>query len=155
MAENTTSTSEKRSTLHPYLCAHDAAGAIDFYRTVFGATETMRLTDPSGKIGHAELMIGNATIMLADEHPEFGVFSPRTLGGSPVAIHLEIPDVDAVAEAAVAAGATIVTPVTDQFYGDRSGTIKDPFGHVWMISTHKEDMSAEEMQRRYDEIAKE
>ena len=153
MSENSnTGSEEKRSVLCPYLCVGDAAGAIDFYKNVFGAVETMRLTEPNGKIGHAELMIGGVLIMLADEYPEFGVLSPQTLGGSPVSLHLEVPDVDALAEAAVAAGATVLSPVADQFYGDRSGKIRDPFGHIWMIFTHKQDVSIEEMQRRLDDM---
>ena len=134
----------------PYLCCRDAARAIEFYKQAFGATEMMRLAEPSGRIGHADLRIGAAAIMLADEYPEMGVKSPQAFGGSPVAIHLYVADVDAVAKRAVAAGAKLVRPVEDQFYGDRSGTLEDPFGHRWFIATHKEDLSAEEVQKRYD-----
>ena len=133
----------------PYLCVRDAASAIEFYRKAFGATELMRLTQPDGKIGHAEIKIGAAPIMLADEFPEMGFRGPQSLGGSPVTIHLYVEDVDAVARQAVAAGAKMLRPVQDQFYGDRSGTLTDPFGHVWMVATRREDVSAEEMQKRF------
>jgi PhnB protein len=136
----------------PYLCCQDAARAIDFYKQAFGATEVMRLAEPSGRIGHAEIKIGEAVIMLADEYPEMGVRSPLSLGGTPVAIHLYVSDVDALAERAVAAGATVLRPVADQFYGDRSGTISDPFGHRWFLATHTEDVSPQEMRQRYDAL---
>jgi PhnB protein len=136
----------------PYLCVKHAADAIAFYAKAFGAVETMRLAEPSGRIGHAEVRIGAAPIMLSDEYPEEGVRSPASLGGSAVAIHLYVDDVDALAERAVAAGATLLRPVADQFYGDRSAVLRDPFGHRWFFATHKEDVSAEEMQRRYDRL---
>ena len=132
----------------PYLSIKGAAAAIEFYRKAFGATETMRLADPSGRIGHAEIKIGKAHIMLADEYPEMGFVSPKTLGGSPVTIHLYVEDVDAVALQAEAAGAKVLRPVEDQFYGDRGGGFEDPFGHRWFISTRKEDISPEEMKKR-------
>jgi PhnB protein len=132
----------------PYLIIKGAAGAIDFYKKVFGATEAFRMADPSGKVGHAEIKIGDSMIMLADEHPEMGYVGPQTLGGSPVSIHLYVEDVDAVFKRAVAAGAKETLPLKDQFYGDRNGTFHDPFGHVWTVSTHKEDVSPEEMERR-------
>jgi PhnB protein len=132
----------------PYLIINDAARAIDFYKKVFGATEVMRMADPNGKVGHAEIQIGNSKIMLADEHPEMGHRSPQSLGGSPVGLHLYLKDVDGTVEKALAAGAKLERPVKDQFYGDRSGQIKDPFGHVWNVSTHKEDVSPEEMEKR-------
>jgi PhnB protein len=132
----------------PYLIINDAARAIDFYKKVFGATEVMRMVDPSGKVGHAEIQIGDSKIMLADEHPEMGHRSPQSLGGSPVGLHLYLKDVDGTVEKAVAAGAKLERPVKDQFYGDRSGQIRDPFGHVWNVSTHKEDVSPEEMEKR-------
>ncbi len=131
----------------PYLCVRDAASAIEFYKKAFGATELMRMPDPSGKIGHAEIKIGDSHIMLADEFPEVSIRSPQSLGGSPVGIHLYVEDVDTIAAQAVAAGAKLVKEVKDQFYGDRNGTVEDPFGHVWYISTHKEDVSPEEMQK--------
>lgn len=133
----------------PHLCVRDAASAIEFYSKAFGATELFRLTDPSGKIGHAEVRIGKALLMLADENPEYGNRSPESLGGSPVNISLYVEDVDEVARRAVAAGAKLLIPVADQFYGDRSGRLEDPFGHVWIISTHKEDVSPEEVQKRF------
>lgn len=132
----------------PYLCVRNAAAAIEFYKTAFGATESMRIGDPAGKIGHAEIRIGSAPIMLSDEFPEMGVVSPQTLGGSPVGIHLYVEDVDALAGRAVAAGAKVLRPVEDQFYGDRAGKLEDPFGHAWWLSTRKEDMSPEEMKKR-------
>lgn len=134
--------------LTPYLCAKDAAGAIEFYKQVFGATETMRMGDPDGKIAHAEIKIGEAPIMIADEYPEMGFRSPQSLGGSPVTIHLYVEDVDATANLAIAAGAKMLKPVEDQFYGDRAGRLEDPFGHVWFIATHKEDVSPDEVRRR-------
>ena len=138
----------------PYLCCNDAARAIEFYKQAFGATEAMRLSEPGGRIGHAEIRIGDAPIMLSDEYPEMDVRSPQSLGGSPVLIHLYVDDVDALASRAVAAGAKLLRPVADQFYGDRSGTLTDPFGHRWMIATRKEDVSAAEMQKRYDALMK-
>ena len=133
----------------PYLCCKDAARAIEFYKKAFGATEVMRLAEPSGRIGHAEVKIGDAIIMLSDEYAEMGVRSPQSLGGTPVAIHLYVEDVDALARQAVAAGAQLTRPVADQFYGDRTGTVEDPFGHRWHIATHKEDVSSEELGKRY------
>ena len=138
----------------PYLCCKDAARAIEFYKKAFGATEVMRLAEPSGRIGHAEVKIGEAVIMLSDEHAEIGVRSPQSLGGTPVAIHLYVEDVDALARRAVAAGAQLTRPVADQFYGDRTGTLEDPFGHRWFIATHKEDVSSEEMGKRYAAMMK-
>jgi PhnB protein len=132
----------------PYLIVNGAARAIEFYKNVFGATEVMRMADPSGKVGHAEIKIGDSVIMLADEHPEMGHRSPQSLGGSPVGILVYLEDVDATVEKAVGAGAKLERPVQDQFYGDRSGQIRDPFGHVWTVSTHKEDVPPEEMEKR-------
>ncbi len=138
----------------PYLCCKDAAKAIEFYTKAFGAVEEFRLTDPSGVIGHAQLRIGGSLFMLADEFPEYGVFSPAKFGGTPVRLSLFVLDADAFCKKAVEAGATQLRPVENQFYGDRSGALQDPFGHIWSISTHVEDVSNEEMQRRYDEMAK-
>jgi len=132
----------------PYLIVTGAASAIEFYKHAFGAKEVMRIPHPDGRVGHAELQIGDSRIMLADEFPEMGARSPMSLGGTPVGIQLYVDDVDAVATRALAAGAKMLRPVKDQFYGDRSGTLNDPFGHQWTISTHKEDISPEEMQRR-------
>jgi PhnB protein len=139
-------------TLTPYLIVDDGAAAIEFYKKAFGATELMRMAEPGGRIGHAEIKIGDARIMLADEYPEFGILGPKAIGGSPVAMHVYVADVDALATRAVAAGAALLTPVEDQFYGDRSGKLADPFGHVWQIATRKEDLSAEAMQKRFDDI---
>ena len=136
----------------PYLCCRGAARALDFYAAAFGAVETMRLAEPSGRIGHAEITIEGARVMLSDEYPEMDVRSPQTIGGSPVMIHLYVSDVDAVAARAVAAGATLERPVADQFYGDRSGQLRDPFGHRWSIATRKEELSAEEITRRYRQL---
>ena len=132
----------------PYLCCRGAGRAIEFYEKAFGASELARMAQPDGRIGHAEIHIGEAVIMLADEFPEMGVRSPQAIGGSPVSIHVYVEDVDAIARQAVAAGAKLVRPVEDQFYGDRNCKLEDPFGHVWMISTHKEDVSPEEMTKR-------
>jgi PhnB protein len=138
----------------PYLVVKGASSAIEFYKSAFGATELMRFADPSGRIGHAELKLGDSTIMLADENPPMGAVSPQSVGGTPVGLLLYVEDVDAVADRAVGAGATVIRPVQDQFYGDRSGTFADPFGHKWTISTHKEDISAEEMHRRAEAFMK-
>ncbi len=135
-------------TATPYLIVKDAARAIEFYKKAFGATELMRMADASGKIGHAEIKIGDSPIMLADEVPGMGYRSPESLGGSPVSILLYVEDVDAVFNQAVAAGAKVERPVKDQFYGGRTGGVTDPFGHVWYIATHKEDVSPEELQKR-------
>jgi PhnB protein len=132
----------------PYLIVDDGAAAIDFYKSVLGAGERMRMAGPDGKVGHAELNIGDSVIMLADEFPDFGARSPRSIGGSPVGIHLYVEGVDALANRAIAAGAKVVRPVQDQFYGDRNGTLEDPFGHIWHISTHIEDVPPEELSRR-------
>jgi PhnB protein len=131
----------------PYLVIDGAARAIEFYKSVFGATERMRL-DHQGKIGHAELQIGDSCVMLADEFPEMDVRGPLSLGGSAVSIHLYLDHVDAVIQRAVAAGATLKRPIEDKFYGDRLGTIVDPFGHTWHVSTHIEDVSPDELQKR-------
>ena len=135
-------------TATPYLIVKGAARAIEFYKQAFGATEIMRFPGPNGTIGHAEIKIGDSPIMLADEMPQMGYRSPAALGGSPVSVMLYVPDVDKVVDRAVEAGAKLERPVADQFYGDRSGTFHDPFGHVWTVSTHKEDVSPEEMKRR-------
>lgn len=135
----------------PYLVVDDAAAAIDFYVQVFGATEVMRM-EMEGRIGHAELAIGDSHVMLADEHPEMGYRGPRAFGGSPVTIMVYLPDVDAVFARAIDAGATAERAVEDQFYGDRSGTFVDPFGHRWIVATHVEDVAPEEMERRMAEM---
>jgi PhnB protein len=132
----------------PYLAIKGAADAIEFYKKAFGATESMRMMGPDGRVGHAEIKIGNAHLMLADEHPEIDFLSPQTLGGSPVTIHLYVEDVDSMAAQAEAAGAKVKRPVADQFYGDRGGQFEDPFGHVWYFATRKENLSAEEIKKR-------
>ena len=130
----------------PYLLIDGAAEAIEFYKEAFGAEETVRLPTPDGKLAHAEIRIGDSTIMLADAPPDKS--SPKKLGDTPVMLHLYVPDVDAVFAQAVKAGATVERPVSDQFYGDRNGDLIDPFGHRWGISTHKEDLTLEEIQER-------
>jgi PhnB protein len=132
----------------PYLIVDDASAAIDFYRAVFGATERMRLAGPDGKVGHAELGIGDAVIMLADENPEMDARGPRIFGGTPVTLHVYVEDADDVLERAVAAGAKTLRPAEDKFYGDRAGQFEDPFGHRWDVATRVEDVSPEEMSKR-------
>src|SRR6185295_12732291 len=140
------------TTVLPYLTVKGAASAIDFYKKAFGAPEVMRLLDPDGRLGHAEIAIGGATVMLADEYPEYGILSPPSVGGASSGIVVYVDDVDALAQQAIAAGIKVVRAVEDQFYGDRSGKFEDPFGHVWHLATRKTEMSGEEMQRRYDEM---
>jgi PhnB protein len=135
-------------TATPYLIVTGAARAIQFYKQAFGAAEVMRMDGPNGKVMHAEIKIGDSHIMLADEFPDMDARSPQTIGGTPVSLMLYLEDADAVTARAVSAGAKLLRPVTDQFYGDRCGTIADPFGHKWTISTHKEDLSPEEIQKR-------
>jgi PhnB protein len=134
----------------PYLVVKGAAQAIDYYKKVFGAVETVRMPGPDGRIGHAELKIGNSHIMLADENPSMGAghTSADTVGGSPVSLYVYLPDVDAAIKRATTEGAKLLKPVQDQFYGDRSGFIQDPFGHLWGIATHVEDVSPQEMKER-------
>lgn len=132
----------------PYLIIQNAATALDFYKKAFGAVEVMRLAAPDGKIGHAEIKIGDSIVMLADEHPDLGFRAPPAYGGTPVSLMIYVPDVDAVARQAEAAGAKVLRPVADQFYGDRTGIFQDPFGHVWSLATHREDLSPEEIARR-------
>jgi PhnB protein len=139
-------------TVTPYLIIDGAAKAIDFYKKAFGATELVRMPGPGGKIGHAEIKIGDSPIMMADEHPEMGYRSPKAHGTTPVSILLYVEDADKVFNQAVSAGAKSLRPMKDQFYGDRMGTLEDPFGHVWSIGTHVEDVSPEEMKRRMSEL---
>ena len=136
----------------PYLHVDGAADAIDFYTKVLGAKERMRMPGPDGKLGHAEVEIGDAIVMLADEAPEMNIRGPKTIGGSPVTIHVYVEDVDAVYGAAVAAGAKGLSAVENQFYGDRSGQFEDPFGHHWSIATHVEDVPPDEMAKRAAEM---
>ncbi len=139
---------DKYHSITPYLIIKGAAAAIDFYKQAFGAVELFRMPQPDGRIGHAELKIGDSVIMLADEYPEMQIVGPKTLGNSSVGILLYVDDADTVFGKALSLGASVNKPLTDQFYGDRSGTVVDPFGHKWTIATHKEDVSEEEMQRR-------
>ena len=139
---------EEKAELIPYLCCKDAAAAMDFYKKAFGANELFRLEGEGGTIGHATMEILGATFYLSDEWPEGSVYSPQTLGGSPVALHLQVPSADAVFDQAVAAGATSLRPVEDQPYGDRSGVLLDPFGHRWFITMHIEEVSTEELEKR-------
>ena len=136
----------------PYLIIKGAANAIDFYKRVLGAKELMRIPAPGGKIGHAELTIGDSHIMLSDEHPEMGHRSPQTIGGTGVSLMVYLERVDEIFKQALAAGAKELQPVKDQFYGDRSGTFQDPFGHVWTVSTHVEDVPPEELSRRMEQV---
>jgi PhnB protein len=142
------------NTATPYLIVKGAAEAIEFYKRAFGAAELMRMADPQGRVGHAEIRIGDSVIMLADEHPAMGYRGPRSLGGSSVSILLYLPDVDAVFERAIRAGARSQRAVQNQFYGDRSGTLEDPFGHVWTIATHVEDVAPDELERRAQAVMK-
>jgi PhnB protein len=132
----------------PYLCIKGAARAIEFYTRAFGTREVMRVEAPGGKIGHAEIAIGDSRIMLADEYPDMNFRSPQSIGGSPVHLHLYVENVDSTVNQAVGAGAKVLKPVADQFYGDRSGSREDPFGHVWHVATRIEDLSAQEIEKR-------
>jgi PhnB protein len=134
--------------MSPYLIVKGAPRAIEFYAKAFGAKEVYRLSEPSGKVGHAELEIGGARFMLADEYPDFGALSPVTIGGTPVSIHLYVADVDQTVAKAVEAGATLLRPLTDEFFGDRVAMVSDPFGHKWHLATRKEEVSPDEMQKR-------
>ncbi|HVY70835.1 MAG TPA: VOC family protein [Verrucomicrobiae bacterium] len=138
----------------PYIICRDAARAIDFYKQAFGASEIMRMPWHGGRIGHAELRISKAIVMLADEFPEMDIRSPQSIGGSPVSLLVYVEDVDALVKRAEAAGAKVIKPLADQFYGDRSCKLADPFGHLWMFATHKEDVSREEMDRRAAAMAR-
>lgn len=136
------------TSLAPYLVVKGAAQAIEFYKRAFGAKELFRLEEPSHKIGHAELQIGDSKLLLADEYPDFDALSPITIGGTPVSLHMYVEDVDTTVQAALDAGATLLRPLTDEFFGDRVAMVADPFGHKWHLATKKEDVSPEEMQRR-------
>jgi len=144
----------KKNTITPYLIIKGAAQAIEYYKKVFGATEAVRMNGPDGKVGHAELKIGNSRIMLADENPSMGQghASASTIGTSPVSLYVYLPDVDRVIRQAVVEGAKILKPVEDQFYGDRSGFIQDPFGHFWSVATHVEDVSPKELEERMKKL---
>jgi len=136
--------------MFPYLCVNDANAAVEFYGKVFGMTEKFRLTEPGGRIGHVELDFDGATLMLSEEYPEYGIRGPRSVGATTVTIHLHVDDADAVVARALAAGATSHMPLADQFYGERSGSFFDPFGHRWNVGHSIEEVSPEEMQKRYE-----
>jgi uncharacterized glyoxalase superfamily protein PhnB len=140
--------------VYPYLRVHNTAEALEFYARAFGAKELYRLTEPSGRIGHAEVKIGPTTVMVADENPAGGIRGPRSLGGTTFSIHLHVDDADRAFERALASGATVVRPLQDQFYGERSGTVRDPFGHEWLLGAQIESVTPEEMQRRYTALFK-
>lgn len=140
-------------TVTPYLIIKDAASAIEFYKKAFNAIERFRMEKPGNKIGHAELLIGNSFIMLADEMPEMHFVGPQALGGSPVMLHIYVANVDAIFDQAIAAGGKSLKPVANQFYGDRLGSLMDPFGHMWSIATHVEDVSPEDLKQRFDKMA--
>ena len=148
MKEKTNYKPDGYHTATPYLIVNDGARAIEFYKKAFGAAELMRVSAPGGKVGHAEIQIGDSRIMLADEAPQCDARSPQSIGGTPVSLMLYLEDVDAVVARAVSLGAKVLMPIKDQFYGDRSGTIADPFGHKWTIATHTEDVPPEEMEKR-------
>jgi len=141
-------------TMAVYLCVRDAAKAIAFYKKAFGAVENYRLTEPSGRVGHADLTIGSTAFMLADEYPEMGVVSPAAMGGSPVKLYLNVDDTDAAVKKAVKAGAIVARPAQDEFYGHRSATVADPYGYSWMLSKEVEKVSPQEMQRRWRKMLK-
>jgi PhnB protein len=141
-------------TFTPYLFIKDAAAAIEFYKKAFGATERGRMSAPDGKIGHAEIQIGNSVIMISEENEKMGARGPKTLGGSPVLLHLYVPDVDALFAQAVAAGAKVTRPIANQFYGDRAGGLEDPYGFAWYLATHIEDVPPDELGRRAAEAMK-
>jgi PhnB protein len=151
---NTKNPPEGYSSLTPYLMVKGAAAAIDFYKNVFGAMENMRMPMPDGRIGHAELRIGDSVLMLADEFPEAEAMSPTTLGGTTVGLMIYVDDADTMFNKAISMGGKVKKPMADQFYGDRNGTLEDPWGHKWTIATHVEDVAPEEMERRLAELTK-
>lgn len=140
--------------LFPYLRVRGGARAIAFYEKAFGAKEKFRLVEPGGRVGHAELDFGGVTLMLSDEYPEFGLAGPETVGATTFSIHLHVDDADAAIARAVEAGATLLRPASDAFYGERGGTVRDPFGHEWLLGHQLEEVTPEEMQRRYDAMTK-
>ena len=145
---------QNRMSLTPYIAVKGAANAIAFYKKVFGAKEEFRLEDQDKRIGHAEISIGDGRLMLSDEYPDFGALAPPSSGGTPVKLHLYVEDVDATMKKAESAGATVLRPAQDQFHGDRSGMIADPFGHQWFLATRKENVSPQEMQKRFEKSFK-
>jgi len=148
MASKVKPVPEGYHTITPYLCIKGAAAAIDFYKKAFGARELFRMAAPEGKIGHAELQIGDSRFMLADEYPEMNFKSPKSLSGSPVNLHIYVEDVDAFVDKAVAGGVKVIRPLRNEFYGDRTASLEDPFGHSWSVATHVEDVPPEEMEKR-------
>lgn len=148
MPENVKPIPDGYHAITPYLYVDGAARAIEFYKEAFGAEEIMRMPGPDGRIGHAEIRIGDSRVMLADEHPEIGARGPKSYGGAPFSLLLYVEHVDTVVERAIVAGAKLVREVADQFYGDRSGGVEDPFGFTWYVATHVEDVSPDEMERR-------
>ncbi len=136
----------------PYLRVRNAPAAIEFYVRAFGAREKFRLTEPSGRVGHVELEFGPVTIMVSEEYPEYGILGPESIGGTSVSIHLHVDDCDAAISRALTSGATLVRAAADQFYGERSGTVRDPFGHEWLIGHNLEEVDPDEMQRRYTRV---
>jgi PhnB protein len=138
------------TSITPYLCVHDADAAIAFYQRAFGAQQQLRLTGDDGRVGHANLVIGDTPFMLSDEWPEGNVVSPKTLGNTPVALHLVVDDIDTVFAQAIAAGASEERPVADQAYGERGGVLRDPFGHRWFVASRTEDLSEAEMRKRFE-----
>lgn len=135
-----------------YLRVRNAPEAIAFYENAFGAKEKFRLTEPGGRIGHCELLFGAATVMVSEEHPEYGIVGPESIGGTSMSLHLHVDDADALIARAVKAGAKVLRPASDHFYGERSGTVRDPFGHEWLIGHEIEKVTPEEMQRRYEAL---
>jgi PhnB protein len=150
MTEDTSGASSPIREVFPYLCVHDAAAAIEFYKSVFDAQEVLRLAEPSGRIAHAELKLGPATLMLADEHPELGILSPLAFGGTGTTIHLHVENVDELALRAVEAGASILREPADQGHGERQCRLRDPFGHEWLLGHPVESVCPDEIQRRFE-----
>ncbi len=148
MAEKVEPVPHGYQSVTPYLIVTDGEAALAFYTAAFGAAESMRISSPDGKIGHAEFRVAGSTVMLAEEYPDMDCYSPLKYGGTPVSLALYVPNVDELVAQAVKAGAELVRPVEDKFYGDRMGSLKDPFGHIWHVATHIEDVSPEEMQKR-------
>ena len=154
MTTSATHAAPGNSAISVYICVKNAARAIEFYKEAFDAVETMRLAEPDGRVGHAEITIDGSLVMLSDEYPEMNVRSPESIGGSPVTLHLRVPDVDATVAKAEKAGAKILRQPKDEFYGDRAARLQDPFGHTWHVATQKEALTSEEVSRRYEDLVK-
>ncbi len=150
--QNAATQTSASQTLRAHATVHDAKAAIAFYIKAFGAVELFRLVEPAGRVGHAEIQIGDSVLMLNDEYPDFGAKSPASVGGSPVAFHIQVPDADAAVDRAVKAGATVVRPAQDEFYGDRMGMVACPFGYRWSLAMSKEQVSPAEMQKRWTKM---